>query len=85
MLLACFQSLRGPVLVAKALGTAGSQAGHSSPLEGSSRFSFGGRPETLVYIVYIYKAGTCDKQNQGFSVVAKDPQKHGERAGEKVT
>ena len=26
-----------------------------------------------------------DKQNQGFSVVAKDPRKHGERAGERIT
>ena len=43
---------------------------------------YGGRPKTLLYI--LYKAGTCEKQNQCFSVVAKDPQKHGERAGERV-
>ena len=43
----------------------------------------GGRPKTLVY--NLYKAGTCEKQNQCFSVVAKDPRKHGERAGERVT
>ena len=42
----------------------------------------GGRPKTLVYI--LYKAETCEKQNQCFSVVAKDPRKHGERAGERV-
>ena len=42
----------------------------------------GGRPKTLVYI--LYKAGTCEKQNECFSVVAKDPRKHGERAGERV-
>ena len=42
----------------------------------------GGRPKTLVYI--LYRAETCEKQNQCFSVVAKDPLKHGERAGERV-
>ena len=44
--------------------------------------TYGGRPTTLVYT--LYKQGTCDMQNQGFSVVAKDPRKHGERAGERV-
>ena len=43
---------------------------------------YGGRPKTLVYI--LYKAETCEKQNQCFSVVAKGPRKHGERAGERV-
>ena len=54
----------------------------ASRVAAGRRNSHGGRPKTLVYI--LYKAGTCEKQNQCFSVVAKDPRKHGERAGERV-
>ena len=52
------------------------------PLHPKPKILNGDRPKTLVYI--LYKAGTCEKQNQCFSVVAKDPRKHGERAGERV-
>ena len=38
----------------------------------------GGRPKTLVYS--LYKAGTCEKQNECFSVVAKARRK-GRRKG----